>query len=130
MLFFSVLAADFSRVTNWGYSIPSPVKQYQGNLPKTIFSSRHGLETALRHFVIGRNQYPNIEQIVGTVTGVQRSPSDPTSIEEVTIRTKEGEMTLSAALVVGWSMPGILTVSSYSRMPSTHRLHWPRPRRS
>ncbi|KAF8236757.1 hypothetical protein L208DRAFT_1390284 [Tricholoma matsutake] len=95
-----VLPADFSPVKTWGHTTPSPFEYYEGNLPKTMFASRHGIETVLRKCVMGKNDYPNIEQIVGTVTGVKCSPRDPTLLEEVTVHTKKGDMTLPATLVV------------------------------
>jgi hypothetical protein len=107
--FCSVLAADISKIILSGYKIPAPYEDYQGNLPKMAFPSRPGLETMLRRLVLGNDRYPNIEQVVGTVTGVRRAPDDPTRLEEVTIRTKEGEMTLPAALVVGQFISDILT---------------------
>jgi hypothetical protein len=73
------------------------------------FPSRRGLETLLRRLVLGNGHYPNIKQIVGTVTGARRAPDDPTRLEEVIVRTKEGEITLSAALVVGQFISEIST---------------------
>ena len=70
-------------------------------LPQTVHASRHGLETLLRRLLIGTKQYPNVEQVVGTVTGVINSGGDPTMLKGVSIRTHDGEKTIAAALVVG-----------------------------
>ena len=72
-------------------------------MPNTFFSTRHGLETLLRRLVIGNKQYSNIEQMVGTVTGIVSSESDPSRLQGVTVRTNDGEITLPAALVIGMS---------------------------
>jgi hypothetical protein len=81
-------------------------------LPKTLFSTRHGFETLLRRLIIGSKQYPNIEQIVGTVTGVIPSVSDPTRLQAVSVRTNEGDQILDAALVIGsW-----INISTYPVM--------------
>jgi hypothetical protein len=120
---YSLVAANISPITVSGHSIPAPYEDYQGNLPKSVFPSRLGLETMLRRLVFGDGRYPNIEQLVGTVTGVQPALDDPTRLEKVTIRTKEGEMTLPAALVVGQFISEILTAPPVvSRIPF-HRLH-------
>jgi hypothetical protein len=73
-------------------------------LQHTLFATRHGIETLLRRLVIGTKQYPNIQQIVGTVTGVIPSESDPSTLQGVLVRTSNGEITLPASLVVGLSI--------------------------
>ena len=73
----------------------------QNALPQTLFASRHGLETLLRRLVVGNKHYPNIEQMVGTVTGVISSATDPTKVQGVSVRTSSGEQVISASLVVG-----------------------------
>jgi hypothetical protein len=70
-------------------------------LPNTLHATRHGLETLLRRLVFGNNQYPNIEQIVGTVTGVISSANDPTSLQGVSVRTSNSDKTIPASLVIG-----------------------------
>jgi hypothetical protein len=70
-------------------------------LPQTVHATRHGLETLLRRLLIGNKQYPNVEQVVGTVTGVITSESDPTTLKGVSVRTDDGEKTIAAALVIG-----------------------------
>jgi hypothetical protein len=80
-----------------------PYEEYNNDLPKTIVGSRPGVESLLRQLVIGRKEYPNIEQIIGTVTGVTRSSTDPTHLQNVTVRASEGNISLPAALVVGSS---------------------------
>jgi hypothetical protein len=104
------VAADPSRVFLLGHIVPPPYEEYGDNLPKSVFPSRPGLETMLRRLVLGNGQYPNIKQVVGTVTGVRRASDDPTRLGEVTVRTKEGEMTLPAALVAGQFILDMSTV--------------------
>ena len=70
-------------------------------LPDTLYATRHGLETLLRRLVVGNGQYHNIEQIVGTVTGVIPSVNDPTSLQGVSVRTSNGDKILPATLVIG-----------------------------
>jgi hypothetical protein len=76
-------------------------KATRDSLPNTLFATRHGFESLLRRLVIGKKNYPHIDQIVGTVTGVISSTNDPKRLEGVTVRTSDGEKTLPAALVVG-----------------------------
>jgi hypothetical protein len=66
-----------------------------------LFATRHGFETLLRRLVIGNQDYPNIEQIVGTVTGVIPSDNDPTRLQGVSVRTSNGDETLPASLIIG-----------------------------
>jgi len=103
MPFASVLPAD-PTLFHSGTPTVIPYEEYDGDLPKTIVGSRPGLESVIRRCVIGNRQYPNIKQIVGTVTGFSRSSSDPVRLQEVTVRTNEGTISLSAALVVGSSI--------------------------
>ena len=70
-------------------------------LPKTFYATRHGLETLLRRLLLGNKQYPNVEQVVGTVTGVIASESDPNTLKGVSVRTDDGEKTIAAVLVIG-----------------------------
>jgi hypothetical protein len=70
-------------------------------LPQTLYATRHGLETLLRRLVIGKKQYPNVEQVVGTVTGVITSESNPTTLKGVSIRTDDSQKTIAATLVIG-----------------------------
>lgn len=70
-------------------------------LEHTLFATRHGIETLLRQLVIGTKQYPNIQQMVGTVTGVIPSETDSSTLQGVLVRTGNGEVTLPASLVVG-----------------------------
>jgi hypothetical protein len=96
----SILPADFN-FHNWGRPTIVPYEEYNNDLPKTIVGSRPGVESLLRQLVIGRKDYPGIEQLVGTVTGVTRSSADPTRLHDVIVRTNEGTISLPAALVVG-----------------------------
>ncbi|KAK0188416.1 hypothetical protein F5146DRAFT_1055146 [Armillaria mellea] len=87
-----------------GNALKRPHAEYGGSLPKTIYASRAGLETCLRRLVLG-GKYKNIRQIVGTVTGVSRSVSNPNLLDAVTIRTPEGPSSLGAALVIDCTGP-------------------------
>ncbi|KAJ3807034.1 hypothetical protein F5876DRAFT_48895 [Lentinula aff. lateritia] len=90
-----------------GTLIPAPVDSYGGNLPKTIYSGRAGLETLLRRLVLGRGSYPNITQIAGTVVGVlPHSNGDASHIGGVKIRRPDLTIEeLDASLVVDCTGP-------------------------
>jgi hypothetical protein len=96
----SILPADFN-FHNWGRPTIVPYEEYNNDLPKTIVGSRPGVESLLRQLVIGRKDYPGIEQIIGTVIGVTRSSTDTTHLHDVIVRTNEGNISLPATLVVG-----------------------------
>ncbi len=70
-------------------------------------ASRRGFETLLRRLVLG-GCHKNIRQVIGTITGVSRSASNPEYIDRVTIRTTAGAREINAALVVGLSTKSIL----------------------
>jgi hypothetical protein len=105
------------KLAPYGYFFELGDEQHRRAFPKMIFSTRHGLETLLRRLVIGDRsmRYPNIQQIVGTVTGVivsEDSGSDsgarvgdgtgmPGGLRGVSVRTEDGEKTIDAALVIG-----------------------------
>ncbi|KAK0215855.1 hypothetical protein EDD85DRAFT_443784 [Armillaria nabsnona] len=89
-----------TQVHLWGNNPKKPYNEYGGTLPKTIYTSRVGLETLLRRLVLG-GKYKNIRQITGTATGVSRNASDARFIEQVSIRTAEGAIVdIPAALVI------------------------------
>ncbi|KAK0466730.1 uncharacterized protein EV420DRAFT_1474171 [Desarmillaria tabescens] len=94
-----IIPSDFY-VHMWGNVTRSPYAEYGGSLPKTMCAGRAGIETLMRRLVLG-GEYKNIRQIIGTVTGVSRSPHNPGYLEEVTVRTSEGTQNIRAALVVG-----------------------------
>ncbi len=87
----------------------TPYAEYNGDLPKTIFVSRPGLETLIRRLVLG-GQYRNIKQIIGTVTGLVRNASDLQYLNQVTVRTVEGARTINAAMVVGESLYSFIMI--------------------
>jgi len=99
-LFPSIRSADY-KLAPHGHPLYLGDDKNRKALPKSLFATRHGLETLLRRLIIGNKQYPGIEQIVGTVTGVIPSPSDPTRLQGVSVRTNDGEKTINAALVIG-----------------------------
>ncbi|KAK0188421.1 hypothetical protein F5146DRAFT_982989 [Armillaria mellea] len=89
----------------WGSEVVSPYKQYGGSLPQTLYLGRTGLETLLRHLVLG-GDYKSIRQVIGTVVGISRDASDSHFIDRVTVRSPEGVMSdISAALVVDRTGP-------------------------
>jgi hypothetical protein len=71
------------------------------NLENTAFCTRHGFEPLLRRLVMGRKQYPNIEQIVGTVTSVIPSDINSTTLQAVSVRTNDGNRIIDASLIIG-----------------------------
>ncbi|KAF9031534.1 hypothetical protein BDZ89DRAFT_621350 [Hymenopellis radicata] len=77
-----------------------PYAQYLGNLPKTLFASRPALETLIRRLTLHSAVFPNINQTVGTVVGVTKGASNPGYLQQVRVRTKDGEVNIDAALVV------------------------------
>lgn len=98
---FSNLPADLKAIVGGFATLKLPYDEYNGNLPKATYASRQGLETLLRRLVLNKNNYPNLEQLSGTVTGVVPDPSDRSRIQQVTVRTSDGEIDIDAALVVG-----------------------------
>ncbi|KAK0442351.1 hypothetical protein EV421DRAFT_1710715 [Armillaria borealis] len=86
-------------VSTWGRWSKKPYDQYNGVLPDTMTGSRRGFETLLRRLVLG-GRHKNIRQLIGTVTGVSRSASNPEYLDRVTIRTTAGAQEINAALVV------------------------------
>ncbi|KAK0188408.1 hypothetical protein F5146DRAFT_1055127 [Armillaria mellea] len=88
-----------TRVHLWGNDPKKPYNEYDGTLPKTIYTGRVALETLLRRLVLG-GKY-NIRQITGTATGISRNASNTRFIEQVSIRTAEGTIVdIPAALVI------------------------------
>ena len=71
------------------------------SLENTAFCTRHGFETLLRRLIMGKKQYPNIEQMVGTVTGVIPSDNNPTTLQAVSVRTSDGDRIIDASLIIG-----------------------------
>ncbi|KAK0215033.1 hypothetical protein IW262DRAFT_1300269 [Armillaria fumosa] len=88
----------------WGRWSKKPYDQYNGILPPTMTASRRGFETLLRRLVLG-GRHKNIRQVIGTVTGVSRSASNPDYLDRVTIRTTTGAREIDAALVVDCTGP-------------------------
>jgi hypothetical protein len=96
----SIGAADFKLALH-GHFFNLGDENSRNPLPDTLYATRHGLETLLRRLVVGNGQYHNIEQVVGTVTGIIPSVNDPTSLQGVSVRTGNGDKTLPATLVIG-----------------------------
>ncbi|KAG7444005.1 uncharacterized protein BT62DRAFT_952936 [Guyanagaster necrorhizus] len=88
----------------WGNVPRTPYAEYGGVLPKTMRAGRAGIETFLRRLVLG-GDYKNIRQIIGTVTGVSRSPQDVGYLDEVAVRTSEGTQQIRATLVIDCTGP-------------------------
>ncbi|KAF9061789.1 hypothetical protein BDP27DRAFT_1428556 [Rhodocollybia butyracea] len=83
-----------------------PLKSYNGSLPNTLYCGRAGMETLIRRVLssdifLGRGNYPRIEQITGTVTGIIPDDDSGGSISKVTVRGTDLQLrNLDAALVV------------------------------
>ncbi|KIY63038.1 hypothetical protein CYLTODRAFT_458461 [Cylindrobasidium torrendii FP15055 ss-10] len=87
---------------NWGIPTKDPRPYFGGKLPTTLWAGRRGFETLLRHLTLDKTSYPNIEQIVGTVTGFTLDPARPDHLKSVTYRDAEGgNQDIDATLVVG-----------------------------
>lgn len=97
--FVSVGPSDF-RSSTWGRWTKKPYNQYNGTLPDTMTAGRPGLETLMRRMVLG-DRYRNIQQVIGTVTGVSRDASNSRRLDHVMIRTAGGTQEIKAAIVVG-----------------------------
>ncbi|KAK0489400.1 hypothetical protein IW261DRAFT_412742 [Armillaria novae-zelandiae] len=95
--------SDF-RSSTWGRWSKNPYNQYNGTLPDTMTAGRPGLETLMRRMVL-RDRYKNIEQIIGTVTGVSRDASDSRRLDHVMIRTAGGTQEIKATIVVDCTGP-------------------------
>jgi hypothetical protein len=104
---YRILPADL-RFNYQGNELKVPVDEYWGDLPKMLYFARASFESLLRRLLFGSGQYPNLEQIVGTVTGIERTVEEPERVGGVKIRTKDGNMTLPAALVIGESIEVLL----------------------
>ncbi|KIL56901.1 hypothetical protein M378DRAFT_88651 [Amanita muscaria Koide BX008] len=93
-----------------GLKLKTPQGQYNGDLPKHICSGRPGFETLLRRLVIGQEEYPNIQQIHGTVIGYEKDPENPTYLSQVLVRQGDQEIiAIPATLVIdctGLAMAG------------------------
>ncbi|KAJ7066179.1 hypothetical protein C8F01DRAFT_695638 [Mycena amicta] len=69
-------------------------------LPKTMYTTRHALETFVRRLVLDQDTYPNIEFTTGTVTDVVPNETDHSWLSKVVIRTDAGNaQEVPAALV-------------------------------
>ncbi|KAK0202370.1 hypothetical protein DFS33DRAFT_1476012 [Desarmillaria ectypa] len=88
-----------TRMYLWGNALKRQHAEYGSSLHKTIYASRAGLETCFRRLVFG-GKCKNIRQIIGTVTGVSRSASNPNPLDAVTVRIPEGSNSINAALVI------------------------------
>ncbi|SJL13855.1 uncharacterized protein ARMOST_17304 [Armillaria ostoyae] len=104
-VFSSIGPADHV-VSTWGRWSKKPYDQYNGVLPDSMTASRRGFETLLRRLVLGGG-HKNIRQVIGTVTGISRSASNPEYLDRVTIRTTAGTREIDAALVVGAASAGM-----------------------
>ena len=88
-----------------------PYKYFGGNLPKTPYWGRPGVETLLRRLILGQKKYPNIYTLTGTVTAIHADPTDPQRISKVTVRTGNGTRGIEAAMVAGTTQIYIIVIS-------------------
>ncbi|KAJ7578590.1 hypothetical protein C8J56DRAFT_968510, partial [Mycena floridula] len=77
----SILPADFTPLIS-GINIKAPYNEYRGNLPKVLFASRAAFEPLIRRLLLG-SKISGVRQIIGTVTGVSRSTSNPQILDKV-----------------------------------------------
>ncbi|KAF9047117.1 hypothetical protein BDZ89DRAFT_26674 [Hymenopellis radicata] len=90
----------------FGHILSPPYTQYGGTLPKTLFASRKALETLLRRLVFtSKGHHSDIQQIIGTITGVRADALQPDRLSEVLVRTSDGSSVIKAALVVDCTGP-------------------------
>ncbi|KIY62757.1 hypothetical protein CYLTODRAFT_447021 [Cylindrobasidium torrendii FP15055 ss-10] len=81
--------ADF-KYRHWGIPVKDARSYFGGKLPTILWAGRRGLETLLRHLTLDKTSYPNIEQIVGTVTGLTTDASRAGYLKGVSYRDAEG----------------------------------------
>ncbi|KAJ7578566.1 hypothetical protein C8J56DRAFT_1016531 [Mycena floridula] len=94
----SILPADFTPLIS-GINIKAPYNEYRGNLPKVLFASRAAFEPLIRRLLLG-SETSGVRQIIGTVTGVSRSTSNPQILDKVLVRTASDNIELDADLVI------------------------------
>ncbi|KAF5347376.1 hypothetical protein D9758_011287 [Tetrapyrgos nigripes] len=100
-----VCRGDF-RSSTWGNWTKTPHAEYGGNLPKTMFVGRPGLETLIRRLVLDTTKYPNIKQIIGTATGASRSSTSSERMEQVSVRKQDGSIVnIHAELIIDCTGP-------------------------
>ena len=91
--------ADYNMTTD-NYKTPAPWTEYDGLIPDSVFVSRRVYETVLRRLV--RRTCPTIQFVNGSVTGINRSESNPSQIESVSVKlADQTEVTFESALFVG-----------------------------
>ncbi|KAJ7066144.1 hypothetical protein C8F01DRAFT_694753 [Mycena amicta] len=76
-----------------------PFASYKNGLPRSLMSSRPGIETLLRRLILDKKAYPNIEYLTGTVTDVLPDPAHPSRLSKIVVRTDAGVQEIPAALV-------------------------------
>ena len=72
-------------ISAFGHDITLP-----DDVPEAIFASRQGYETLLRRLILDKNRHPNIEQIIGTVTGISPDDTNSSCVRSVSIRKEDG----------------------------------------
>ncbi|KAF9047116.1 hypothetical protein BDZ89DRAFT_1058184 [Hymenopellis radicata] len=99
-----VAPANF-RPNFFGHVMKVPCSHNGGDLPKMLFASRQALETLTRRLTLTR-EYPNIQQIIGTVTGYTANDKHPDRLGKVSYRTREGAtIDLDATFVIDCTGP-------------------------
>ncbi|KAF7308211.1 hypothetical protein HMN09_00669000 [Mycena chlorophos] len=98
------VAPSFPRFSTSGAPWPRP--QRPDGLPRTMYTTRHALETFIRRLVFDQEAYPNISFRAGTVTDVVTDPANKTKLSGVVFRNEAGTLeTVNAALVADCSGP-------------------------
>ena len=96
-----------------GKHVPEPYTFFKGKLPEIPHWARSAIESLLRRLVLGQQKYPNIETLVGTVTGIHPDPTDSSRIQKVSVRTADGIQNVEATMVAGTTMVGLFFASSH-----------------
>ncbi|KIY49046.1 hypothetical protein FISHEDRAFT_42132 [Fistulina hepatica ATCC 64428] len=94
----NILPGDFGYTFSGALSI-IPWKKYGKDKPMTLYTSRPGFETLIRRLVLNKKNFPRIEQMAGTVTGIIPDPNNKSRIGKVAVRTEEGNEEVDAMLV-------------------------------
>ena len=89
------------------------------DVPETIFASRQGYETLLRRLILDKERYPNIDQIAGTVTGINPDDTHSSRVRSVSIKKEDGTIvSIEGQFFIGRSF------LMRSRLLTHVRLHW------
>ncbi|KAF5358627.1 hypothetical protein D9758_007741 [Tetrapyrgos nigripes] len=100
----SLVPADF-KISFGGRKFLVPHKELGPSFPLTARAGRQGTETLIRRLTLDKNEYPNIEQIAGTVIGVDADPKNSRYLKTVHVQTEAGVEDIDAILVIDCTGP-------------------------